>query len=82
MWLFNTLFNGVENATAGGFAQWWYELINMLGEWRDPSFLTLMLPLIIIPVLTILFPNSAADDEKSGSFYKRLGRIQKNLSWA
>jgi len=82
MWLFNTLFDGVENATAGGFAQWWYELINMLGEWRDPSFLTLMLPLIIIPVLTISFPNSAADDEKSGSFYKRLGRIQKNLSWA
>jgi SSS family solute:Na+ symporter len=82
MWLFNTLFDGAENATAGGFAQWWYEIINMLGEWRDPSFLTLMLPLIIIPVLTILFPNSAQDDDKSESFYKRLGRIQKNLSWA
>lgn len=82
MWLFNTLFDGAENATAGGFAQWWYEIINMLGEWRDPSFLTLMLPLIIIPVLTIIYPNSAADDEQSESFYKRLGRIQKNLSWA
>jgi SSS family solute:Na+ symporter len=82
MWLFNTLFDGVENATAGGFAQWWYELINVLGEWRDPSFLTLTLPLIIIPVLTIAFPNTAADDEKSDSFYKRLGRIKKNLSWA
>lgn len=82
MWLFNTLFDGAENATAGGFAQWWYEIINVLGEWRDPSFLTLMLPLIIIPVLTIVYPNSAADDDKSESFYKRLGRIQKNLSWA
>ena len=82
MWLLNTLFDGAENATAGGFAQWWYEIINMLGEWRDPSFLTLMLPLTIIPVLTILFPNSAQDDDKSESFYKRLGRIQKNLSWA
>jgi SSS family solute:Na+ symporter len=82
MWLFNTLFDGAENASAGGFAQWWYEIINVLGEWRDPSFLTLMLPLIIIPVLTILFPNSAQDDDKSESFYKRLGRIQKNLSWA
>lgn len=82
MWLFNTLFDGAENATAGGFAQWWYELINMLGEWRDPSFLTLMLPLIIIPLLTIFYPNSAEDDDKSESFYKRLGRIQKNLSWA
>jgi|TARA_B110000879_G_scaffold37586_2_gene52430 SSS family solute:Na+ symporter len=82
MWLFNTLFDGAENATAGGFAQWWWEIINVLGEWRDPSFLTLMLPLIIIPVLTILFPNSAQDNEKSESFYLRLGRIQKNLSWA
>jgi SSS family solute:Na+ symporter len=82
MWLFNTLFDGAENASAGGFAQWWYEIINVLGEWRDPSFLTLMLPLIIIPVLTILFPNSAQDNEKSESFYLRLGRIQKNLSWA
>ena len=82
MWLLNTLFDGAENATAGGFAQWWYEIVNMLGEWRDPSFLTLMLPLTIIPVLTILFPNSAQDDDKSESFYKRLGRIQKNLSWA
>lgn len=82
MWLLNTLYDGAENATAGGFAQWWYELINFLGEWRDPSFLTLMLPLIIIPVLTLMMPNAAADDEKSESFYKRLGRIQKNLSWA
>ncbi|MFK7863259.1 MAG: sodium:solute symporter [Pseudohongiellaceae bacterium] len=82
MWLFNTLFDGVENATAGGFAQWWYELIGALGEWRDPSFLTLMLPLVIIPVLTILKPNASADNDKSEAFYKRLGRIQKNLSWA
>lgn len=82
MWLFNTLFDGVENATAGGFAQWWYEFISGLGEWRDPSFLTLMLPLVIIPVLTLMRPNAEADEEKSVSFYKRLGRIQKNLSWS
>ena len=82
MWLFNTLFDGAENATAGGFAQFWYELINQLGEWRDPSFLTLLLPLIVIPVVSLAFPNKQEDGEMADSFYKRLGRIQKNLDWA
>ena len=83
MWLFNTLFDGAENATAGGFAQFWYEFIEMLGEWRDPSFLTLLLPLFTIPVITLLFPHKEEDDaEQCAAFYKRLGRIQKNLDWA
>lgn len=82
MWLFNTLFDGAENATAGGFAQFWYELIEGLGEWRDPSFLTLLLPLVVIPVVSLLFPNAESDKEREDAFYKRLGRIQKNLDWA
>ncbi len=82
MWLFNTLFDGAENATAGGFAQFWYELIEAMGEWRDPSFLTLLLPLIVIPVLSLAFPNKEEDGELSESFYKRLGRIRKNFTWA
>ncbi len=82
MWLFNTLFGGADNAAAGGFAQWWYELVSYLGEWRDPSFLTLLLPLVIIPVLTLLKPNADADQEISEKFYARLGRIQKNFTWA
>jgi Na+/proline symporter len=82
MWLFNTLFGGADNAVAGGFAQWWYELVSNLGEWRDPSFLTLLLPLIIIPVLTLLRPNADADTEVAEKFYARLGRIQKNFTWA
>ena len=82
MWLLNTLFGGADNASAGGFAQWWYELVSFLGEWRDPSFLTLMLPLIIIPTLTLLWPNADADEEVSKKFYQRLGRIQKNFTWA
>lgn len=81
MWLFNTLFDGAENATAGGFAQFWYEFIEYLGEWRDPSFLTLLLPLISIPLITLLFPNRAEDEEQSAAFYKRLGRMQKNFDW-
>ena len=81
MWLFNTLFGGPENATAGGFAQFWYELIESLGEWRDPSFLTLLLPLIIIPVISLLFPNRAEDSEQSEAFYKRLGKIQWTFDW-
>lgn len=82
VWLFNTLFDGPENATANGFAQWWYELITYLGEWRDPSFVTLALPLIVIPVVTILFPNKDKDNENFEWFYGRLGRIQRNFSWS
>jgi Na+/proline symporter len=82
MWLFNTLFDGAENATAGGFAQWWYELITWLGEWRDPSFLTLLLPLVVIPIVSLLVPAREGDEELAATFYQRLGRIQKNFSWA
>jgi Na+(H+)/acetate symporter ActP len=81
MWLFNTLFSAVENATAGGFAQWWYELIEYLGEWRDPSFLTLLLPLLVIPIITLLKPNRDEDKQHFDEFYGKLGRIQPNLSW-
>ncbi|MEQ8953970.1 MAG: hypothetical protein RL120_07515, partial [Gammaproteobacteria bacterium] len=81
MWLFNTLFDGPENATAGGLAQWWYELIEYLGEWRDPSFLTLLLPLIVIPLVSILKPAPSGDGELSDAFYTKLGRLQKDFSW-
>ena len=81
MWLFNTLFDDIENANAGGFAQWWHELIAYLGEWSDPSFLTLLLPLLIIPIVSLLFPNPKSDQEASQAFYTRLGRIQRDFSW-
>ena len=82
MWLFNTLFAGAENATAGGFAQWWYELITYLGEWRDPSFLTLMLPLIVIPVVSLFGSRPEGDGEMADTFYTRLGSIKRNFDWA
>ena len=82
MWLFNTLFDGAENATAGGFAQWWYELITYLGEWSYPSFLTLLLPLIVIPVVTLLYPNKEAANERYDAFYSKLGRLRRDLSWS
>ena len=82
MWLFNTLYDGPEYANAGGFGQWWHELINWLGEWRDPSFLTLLLPLLIIPVITLLFPNGEQDREGYETFYSRLGRIRRDFSWS
>ena len=81
-WLLNTLFDGVENATVGGFAQWWYELITYLGEWSDPSFLTLLLPLIVIPVVTLIYPNKAADNEHYDAFYNKLGRLRRDFSWS
>ena len=82
MWLLNTLFDGAENATAGGFAQWWYELITYLGEWSDPSFLTLLVPLVVIPVVTLLYPNTAADNERHDAFYGKLGRLRRDFSWS
>ena len=81
MWLLNNWFSGAENADVGGFAQMWYELCQYLGEWRDPSFLTLLLPLFTIPLITFMFPDEKADDEMSDSFYKNLGRIQRNFTW-
>ena len=82
MWLFNTLFDGVENATAGGVAQWWYELITYLGKWSDPSFITLLVPLILIPIVTLLCPNKTADGERCDAFYKKLGRLRRDFSWS
>lgn len=81
-WLLNTLFDGPENATVGGFAQSWYEMITFLGEWRDPSFLTLLLPMIVIPIMSLMEPNAAEDQAQSEDFYLRLGRIRKNFDWA
>ncbi len=82
MWLLNNWFSGAENADVGGFAQQWYELCQYLGEWRDPSFLTLLLPLFTIPLITLLFPDEKDDEEMSNIFYKNLGRIQRNFTWA
>jgi len=82
-WLLNTLFDGPENAAVGGFPQFWYELIQYLGEWRDPSFLALLLPVIVIPVMVYIDPDSKQqqESEQAKAFYGRLGRIQRNLQW-
>ena len=81
MWLLNTLFDGPENATAGGFGQWWFDLIEILGEWRDPSFLTLLLPLIVIPLVSLLRPNGPEDGTRAAEFYLKLGRIGRDFNW-
>jgi SSS family solute:Na+ symporter len=81
MWLLNYLFAGAENATTGGLAQYWYELTQTLGEWRDPSFLTLLLPVFVIPLVVLFDSDKEANEIQSDEFYTRLGRIQRNLSW-
>ena len=82
MWLLNTLFAGAENAAVGGFAQYWYERTQLLGEWRDPSFLTLLLPIFVIPLITLLQSGKPSDQERTDAFYAKLGKIQRNFSWA
>ncbi len=79
-WLLNTLYDEPENANAGGLAQWWHELITGLGEWRDPSFVTLILPLVLIPLIS-LFGRKEHEVPMRETFYNKLGRMQKNLDW-
>jgi SSS family solute:Na+ symporter len=67
-WLLNTLYEGAENATAGGFAQYWYELCQALGEWRDPTFTATLVPLFVIPLVSLLHPQDSTDD-MSEDFY-------------
>ena len=81
MWLLNTLFDGAEYATAGGFAQQWHDFIGILGEWRDPSFLTLLLPLLVIPVVSLLWPDPRPDKARSDAFYSKLGKLRLNFDW-
>ena len=70
-WGLNTLYEGAENATLGGFPQFWYELCVSLGEWRDPTFSATLLPLLVIPLVS-LFGATETDDELSGGFYTAL----------
>jgi len=82
VWGLNTLFEGVDNVDAGGLAQFWYELVQTLGEWSDPSFVTLLLPVVVIPVVVFLDRDSDEEDDLSRKFYGILGRIQANFTWS
>jgi Na+(H+)/acetate symporter ActP len=68
-WGLNTLFEGAENANAGGFAQFWYELCQSLGEWRDPTFAATLVPLVVIPLVSLLRPEQ---DTMADGFYVAL----------
>jgi Na+/proline symporter len=81
VWVLNRVFSGIENSDAGGFPQFWYDFCLFLGEWRDPSFVTLLLPLVVIPVITLASSTCEPDAEQSKRFYEHLGRIQRNFSW-
>ena len=78
----NTLFSGAETANAEVFAQTSYELTQSMDAWSAPSFLTLLIPLFLIPAISLLFPQQEADQEQSDEFYTKLGRIQRNFTWA
>ncbi len=71
-WSLNTLFDGAEFATAGGFPQFWYESIHVLGEWSDPTFSATLIPLVVIPVLTLLYPDTLEGNEQAKAFYTTL----------
>ena len=82
VWLLNRSFEGAENAVVGGFPQFWYEICQSLGEWRDPSFVTLLIPVFVIPIISLLAPEKDDDQAQSDAFYTKLGRIQRNFSWS
>ena len=67
-WGLNTLYEGSENAGAGGFAQFWHDLSQSLGEWRDPTFTATLVPLFLIPVVSLL-GSGKGQDELADGFY-------------
>jgi SSS family solute:Na+ symporter len=71
-WSLNTLFDGTESSTAGGFAEYWYGLLQSLGEWGDPTFSATLIPLFVIPILTMIYPDDHENSEYAQSFYKTL----------
>lgn len=71
-WSLNSLFDDVAYASAGGFGQWWHEGQLALGEWSDPTFSATLIPLVVIPVLTLLRPSNDEDSEMSQAFYKTI----------
>jgi len=74
-WGLNTLFAGPENAGADGFARFWYDFSQWLGEWRDPTFAATLIPLAVIPLVSLLWPDRKGDgrsEELSADFYTAL----------
>ncbi len=72
-WGLNTWFEGAEYATAGGFGQFWHELMLSLGKWKDPTFTATLVPLAVILVLLFVFPEKE-ETELSKQFYADLKR--------
>ena len=55
-WGLNSWFEGKEYATAGGFGQFWHELMLSLGEWSDPTFSATLIPLAVMLVMLVIVP--------------------------
>ncbi len=70
-WILNTLYKGAENAATGGFSQFWYELQRDLGKWSDPTFSATLIPLVVIPALVLLYPDTT-ERSISEKFYADL----------
>ena len=71
-WSLNSLFDDSASAAAGGFAQFWYDSQMALGEWSDPTFSATVIPLVAIPLLTVLFPANDEGSEMCQEFYKTI----------
>ncbi|MDX1490188.1 MAG: hypothetical protein R3332_02805 [Pseudohongiellaceae bacterium] len=71
-WSLNSLFDDSAYATAGGFGQFWHESQLALGEWSDPTFSATLIPLLVIPLLTLLRPANDEDSEMSQTFYRTI----------
>lgn len=78
-WTLNTLFDGAEYATAGGFGQYWHDLIQGLGEWGDPTFSATLIPVVLIPILTLLYPDDHENSAYAEGFYKTLKTGERPL---
>lgn len=75
-WGLNVWFDGSEYASAGGFGQFWHELMIALGEWSDPTFSATLIPLVVMTIWVLVFPEKQLD-AMARQFYKDLG--SKNI---
>ncbi len=72
-WGLNTLFEYTEYATAGGFGQYWHELMVGLGEWSDPTFSATLIPLVVILIMLVTHPEKETTP-LAEQFYKDLAK--------
>ncbi len=79
-WSLNSLFGGEEYAAAGGLPQFWYELHHTMGAWAEPTFSATLIPLVVIPIITLLKPDNHEESDQARRFYVTLKTGERQVA--